>query len=59
MCWNMSLTWMRVIAETARVLKPGGIYLFDTINRTLLSKLIAIKLIQDWKWSRVRDDEPP
>lgn len=43
----------RVIAETARVLKPGGIYLFDTINRTLLSKLIAIKLIQDWKWSRV------
>jgi 2-polyprenyl-6-hydroxyphenyl methylase/3-demethylubiquinone-9 3-methyltransferase len=37
-----------VIAETARVLKPGGLYLFDTINRTLLSKLVMIKLSQDW-----------
>ena len=27
----------RVIAETARVLRPRGIYLFDTINRTFLS----------------------
>ena len=33
----------RVISETARVLKPGGLYLFDTINRTLESKLLAIK----------------
>ncbi len=24
----------RVISETARVLEPGGLYLFDTINRT-------------------------
>ena len=37
-----------VIAETARVLKPGGLYLFDTINRTWLSKLVMIKLSQDW-----------
>ncbi len=37
-----------VIAETARVLKPGGLYLFDTINRTWLSKLVAIKLCQEW-----------
>jgi 2-polyprenyl-6-hydroxyphenyl methylase/3-demethylubiquinone-9 3-methyltransferase len=37
-----------VIRETARVLKPGGLYLFDTINRTWLSKLIAIKLGQEW-----------
>lgn len=41
-----------VIAETARVLKPGGIYLFDTINRTFLSKLIVIKLFQEWKPTR-------
>jgi 2-polyprenyl-6-hydroxyphenyl methylase / 3-demethylubiquinone-9 3-methyltransferase len=37
-----------VITETARVLKPGGLYLFDTINRTRLSKLVMIKLSQDW-----------
>jgi 2-polyprenyl-6-hydroxyphenyl methylase/3-demethylubiquinone-9 3-methyltransferase len=41
-----------VIAETARVLKPGGVYLFDTINRTLLSKLVVIKLFQEWKPTR-------
>lgn len=42
-----------VIAETARVLKPGGVYLFDTINRTFLSKLIVIKLFQQWKATRI------
>ena len=41
----------QVIAETARVLKPGGIYFYDTINRTLRSRLIAIKLLQDWHWT--------
>ncbi|HVZ55972.1 MAG TPA: bifunctional 2-polyprenyl-6-hydroxyphenol methylase/3-demethylubiquinol 3-O-methyltransferase UbiG [Chitinophagaceae bacterium] len=39
----------RVIAEITRVLKPGGIFIFDTFNRTLLSKLVAIKLWQEWK----------
>ena len=43
----------RVIAETVRVLKPGGIYLFDTINRTWISKLVVIKLFQEWKATRV------
>jgi 2-polyprenyl-6-hydroxyphenyl methylase/3-demethylubiquinone-9 3-methyltransferase len=37
-----------VISETARVLKPGGLYIYDTINRTRQSKLIMIKLSQDW-----------
>ena len=37
------------IAEVARVLKPGGIYIYDTVNRTLLSKLIVIKLAQEWQ----------
>ncbi|MGI8854726.1 MAG: bifunctional 2-polyprenyl-6-hydroxyphenol methylase/3-demethylubiquinol 3-O-methyltransferase UbiG [Thermomicrobiales bacterium] len=41
-----------VITETARVLKPGGVYLFDTINRTVLSKLVVIKLFQQWKATR-------
>lgn len=37
-----------VLRETARVLKPGGIYLYDTINRTAFARLVVIKLSQDW-----------
>ena len=37
-----------VVGEIARVLKPGGLFLFDTINRTRISKLVLIKLCQDW-----------
>jgi 2-polyprenyl-6-hydroxyphenyl methylase / 3-demethylubiquinone-9 3-methyltransferase len=43
----------QVIAETARVLKPGGIYFYDTINRTIQSRLVMIKLLQDWRWTAV------
>jgi 2-polyprenyl-6-hydroxyphenyl methylase / 3-demethylubiquinone-9 3-methyltransferase len=39
----------RTIAEAARVLKPGGIYLYDTINRTAVSRLVMIKLFQEWR----------
>jgi 2-polyprenyl-6-hydroxyphenyl methylase/3-demethylubiquinone-9 3-methyltransferase len=39
----------RVIAETARVLRPGGTYLYDTINRTRRSRLMVIKLLQEWQ----------
>jgi len=42
----------RVVAEAARVLKPGGAYLFDTINRTWRSWLVIIFLLQDWNWTR-------
>jgi 2-polyprenyl-6-hydroxyphenyl methylase/3-demethylubiquinone-9 3-methyltransferase len=41
----------RVIAETARVLRPGGTYLYDTINRTPQSRLIMINLLQEWRWT--------
>jgi 2-polyprenyl-6-hydroxyphenyl methylase/3-demethylubiquinone-9 3-methyltransferase len=41
-----------VLAEISRVLKPGGIFFFDTINRTFKSKLIAIKIAQDWPLTR-------
>jgi 2-polyprenyl-6-hydroxyphenyl methylase / 3-demethylubiquinone-9 3-methyltransferase len=44
----------RVVSETARVLKPGGLYLFDTVNRTLQSKLM-VKMAQDWPLTRVVD----
>lgn len=42
----------RVLAETARALRPGGIFLFDTPNRTLASK-VATKAIQEWRITRV------
>jgi 2-polyprenyl-6-hydroxyphenyl methylase/3-demethylubiquinone-9 3-methyltransferase len=44
--------WDAVIGEIARVLKPGGVFLYDTINRTLYSKLVVIKLAQEWAWTR-------
>jgi 2-polyprenyl-6-hydroxyphenyl methylase/3-demethylubiquinone-9 3-methyltransferase len=42
-----------VVAEIARVLKPGGLFFFDTINRTWLSYLLAIKAAQDWTLTRL------
>ena len=44
-----------VIAETARVLRYDGVYLFDTVNRTMASKLLAIKVFQEWRWTRLFD----
>ena len=37
-----------MINEAARVVKPGGVYLYDTINRTFPSRLVMIKLFQEW-----------
>lgn len=45
-----------VLRETARVLRAGGLYLFDTVNRTPLSWLVAIKMGQDWPLTRF---QPP
>ena len=39
----------KVMAEISRVLKQGGVFVFDTLNRTFISKLVAIKIWQDWK----------
>lgn len=47
----------RVLAESARVMKPGGLYLFDTINRTATSRILAIKLMQEWQPTRILDTE--
>ena len=42
----------KVISEISRVLKNGGIFLYDTFNRTFLSNLVAIKVLQDWeRWA--------
>lgn len=37
----------RVLAEVARVLRPGGVFLFDTINRNLFSRLATVTLAED------------
>jgi 2-polyprenyl-6-hydroxyphenyl methylase/3-demethylubiquinone-9 3-methyltransferase len=39
----------KVISEIYRVTQPGGCFFFDTLNRTFLSKLVAIKIWQEWK----------
>jgi 2-polyprenyl-6-hydroxyphenyl methylase/3-demethylubiquinone-9 3-methyltransferase len=40
------------LAEIARVLRPGAIFLYDTVNRTARSRLLMIKVGQDWKLTR-------
>jgi 2-polyprenyl-6-hydroxyphenyl methylase/3-demethylubiquinone-9 3-methyltransferase len=37
------------VREAARALRAGGLYLYDTINRTLRSRLLFIKLFQEWR----------
>lgn len=39
--------WDTVIGEIARVLKPNGIFIYDTINRTDYSKAVMIDLAQE------------
>lgn len=39
----------KVVSEISRVLKPGGVFCYDTFNRTWLSYLAAIKISQVWK----------
>ena len=48
-----------VIAEMARVLKPGGLLLYDTVNRTLRSWFAVIKLMQDWPSTTIFDAGVP
>ena len=38
-----------VISEISRVLKPNGVFFYDTLNRTFISKMVAIKIWQEWK----------
>ena len=43
----------RVVAEIGRALRPGGLFVYDTINRTIASRLVVINLLQVWRWTRV------
>ncbi len=37
----------KVVSEIARVLKPGGVFLYDTINRNVISRLATITVAED------------
>ena len=39
----------KVISEISRVLKNGGIFIYDTFNRTFISKIAIIKILQELK----------
>ena len=39
----------KVISEISRVMKNGGLFIYDTFNRTFFSKIAAIKILQEWK----------
>lgn len=43
----------QVLSEIRRALRPGGLFVYDTINRTPISKLVMIKLFQEWESTRV------
>jgi 2-polyprenyl-6-hydroxyphenyl methylase/3-demethylubiquinone-9 3-methyltransferase len=45
--------WKQVLAEAGRLLKPGGIFFFDTINRTLKSKAVMIQGLQESSFTRL------
>lgn len=38
-----------VVRECARVLAPEGLFLYDTINRTWLTRLFHVGLLQEWR----------
>ena len=37
----------RVLSEVTRVLRPGGLFLFDTINRNVVARLAVITMAED------------
>ena len=45
--------WEQVITEVGHVLKPGGLFLFDTINRTPKSKSTFIFGLQEWSFTKL------
>jgi 2-polyprenyl-6-hydroxyphenyl methylase/3-demethylubiquinone-9 3-methyltransferase len=45
--------WKLVLAEARRVLKPGGLFFFDTINRTLKSKAVMIYALQKFPLTKL------
>ncbi len=44
--------WDKVISEISRVLMPGGVFFYNTVNRTPESLKNAIKMMQEWWLTR-------
>jgi len=42
-----------VIEQAARVLKPDGLLIYDTVNRTPLSRLVYLGAFQALPWTRI------
>ncbi|MGI5192161.1 methyltransferase domain-containing protein [Streptomyces sp. CA-288835] len=42
-----------VLAQAARVLRPGGAFVYDTVNRTLVSRLIYLGAFQAFPGTRI------
>ncbi|MFK4066505.1 class I SAM-dependent methyltransferase [Streptomyces sp. NPDC029674] len=42
-----------VLAEAARVLSPGGAFVYDTVNRTLVSRLLYLGAFQAFPGTRI------
>jgi len=38
----------RVLREVSRVLRPGGMFLFDTINRGFLGRFVTVTIAEGW-----------
>lgn len=45
--------WGDALGEIARVLKPGGVFFYDTINRTFVSRIVVIDILQAWPATRI------
>jgi 2-polyprenyl-6-hydroxyphenyl methylase/3-demethylubiquinone-9 3-methyltransferase len=43
----------KVIEEAAQVVKPGGVLVYDTVNRTLLSRLVYLGAFQSLPMTRI------
>ncbi len=49
----------KVLSEVARTLRPGGLFLFDTINRNPLARLATITIAEDLLRLLPRDTHDP
>lgn len=47
----------QVIGEVSRTLRPGGLFLFDTVNRTRKSRFALITVWQDWNVLGLSDED--